>query len=388
LTDRAVAPPSDRKDVPTRVALISLGYGGYVIPIANALAKETRVRLFVDAETAAPVRGELAPGVELETFAKPRLRQPLRQIRMCLSLIASIRRFAPDVVHLQQGHFWFNLALPLLRVRPLVVTIHDHEAHAGDRVSMKTPQRIMDIAFRRADRVIVHAEVLRRAVIESGKVPADIIDVVPSHGVRAGSGTADEHGSPAPAQAGPTTERPVVLFFGRIWAYKGLDVLIRAEPLITAECPEATIVVAGEGEDFGRYRASMVHPERFEVHNRYVSNEERALFFGRATVVVLPYLEATQSGVVPLAYGFAKPVVATSVGGLPEAVEDGVTGILVPPGDERALAEAVVRLLRSPDLARALGRNGRDRLSSELSPEAIAARTLAVYRRAGAAAGL
>ena len=137
-----------------------------------------------------------------------------------------------------------------------------------------------------------------------------------------------------------------VLFFGRIWAYKGLEYLIRAEPLITAEIPDAKIVIAGKGEDFSRYRAMMVHPERFVVHNEFIPDDRRAELFARASVVVLPYVEATQSGVIPVAYTFSKPVVATTVGSIPEMVDDGRTGLLVPPRSEESLAEAIVSLLR------------------------------------------
>ena len=77
-----------------------------------------------------------------------------------------------------------------------------------------------------------------------------------------------------------------------------------------------------------------------------MSDEVRATLFQQASVVALPYIEASQSGVVPLAYMHMKPVVATTVGGLPEMVDDGRTGYLVPPRDEQALATAVVRLLR------------------------------------------
>src|SRR5438552_16759897 len=93
-----------------------------------------------------------------------------------------------------------------------------------------------------------------------------------------------------------------VLFFGRIWEYKGLEYLIRAEPLITAEVPEARIVIAGEGEDFGRYRLLMDHPEHFVVYNEYIPDQQRSELFRQASLVVLPYIEASQSGVIPLAY--------------------------------------------------------------------------------------
>jgi glycosyltransferase involved in cell wall biosynthesis len=99
-------------------------------------------------------------------------------------------------------------------------------------------------------------------------------------------------------------------------------------------------------------------------------------------VVVLPYVEATQSGVIPVAYSFGKPVVATTVGGLPAQVDDGKTGYLVPPRDERALADAVVRLLCNRDLRRQLGANGKRKVTAECSPEIVARNTLAVYQLA------
>ena len=144
----------------------------------------------------------------------------------------------------------------------------------------------------------------------------EIVDVVPH--ISLGS---------APDDAPSHDQEPTILFFGRIWEYKGLEYLIRAEPLITAEVPNAKIVIAGEGEDFDRYRRLMVHPERFVVYNEYVSDDVRATLFQQASVVALPYIEASQSGVLPLAYMHMKPVVATTVGGLPEMVDDGSDGI-------------------------------------------------------------
>jgi glycosyltransferase involved in cell wall biosynthesis len=172
------------------------------------------------------------------------------------------------------------------------------------------------------------------------------------------------------------------LFFGRIWEYKGLEYLIRAEPLISEQVPDVEIVIAGEGEDFQRYRELMARPDTFRVHNAWISNEQRAEFFNEAAVVVLPYVEATQSGVVPIAYAHGKPVVATRVGSLPECVDDGRTGLLVPPRDEHALAKALIRLLQDDELRREMGSAGRRKLNEECSDEIVAAKHLEAYRRA------
>ncbi len=126
----------------------------------------------------------------------------------------------------------------------------------------------------------------------------------------------------------------------------------------------------------------MRDPLEFEVHNRWIEEDERTALFRRAGVVVLPYTEASQSGVVPMAYACGKPVVATRTGGLPEVVEHGETGLLVPPRDEDALAEAVIKLLRDADFRRRLGRKGREKLLTEWSPKVVARQTADVYRRA------
>ena len=366
--------------------MVSFDFGEYCSPVANALASHARVTLVLAAKEAEGVKSQLQPGVRLIGFHKPRLRQPLAQMAMCWTLIREIKKSQPDVVHLQQGHLWLNLALPFVRRYPLVVTVHDPAAHLGDRGGQKTPQAIMNLAFRRADQVIVHAEGMRRALASACDIPEGIVTVVPM----------GAHGEVPRAEAleSVTGEQDGrILFFGRIWPYKGLDVLVRAEPLISSRVPGAHIVIAGEGEDIERYRRLIVHPERFTFINEFVPISVRNELFRAACLVVLPYVEASQSGVVPVAYAFGKPVVATTVGGLPELVDDGRTGLLTPPGDHIALADAVVRLLMDDQLRHDLGRAGRRKLDGDLSPSVVAAKTLAVYelavrrRRDPAAAG-
>lgn len=354
-----------------KVALISYGFVEYCIQQANGLARECDVLLMLPRAEAAEHVSTIHPAVNYVPFDKPRFRQPLRQLRTASAILREVRRFQPDVVHFQQGHMWFNLALPLLRNYPLVITIHDPRYHVGDRNSQRTPQWLMDFGFRQADRVIVHGEALRRQVIDLLKIAAEKVHVVPHVAIGC-----------AEPPATITDEENTIVFFGRIWDYKGLKYLIKAEPLITKAIPNSRIIVAGEGDDFEQYRKLMVHPERFEVHNKFISTPLRDELFGRASVVVLPYIEATQSGVIPLAYSFAKPVVATRVGALADAVEDGVTGRLVPARDTVALAEAVVEMLTNVAGCRKMGLAGRRKLDAEWSPQAVGQRSIEVYRRA------
>ena len=356
-----------------RLVWLSFGFVEYCVPIANALTEHAEVTLLLPGEDAEPVRDEIDPAVRFLPFRKPRLRDTLRQVRTCSAIVRRVRDLDPDVVHLQQGHLWFNLALPALRRYPLVLTVHDPRHHLGDRASRRTPQWVMDFGFRRASALIVHGDSLREQLLALVRTPVGGVHVVPNlerAGIR-------RNGMVQSKPDGP----PTVLFFGRIWPYKGLDYLIRAQPRIAAEVSDVRIVIAGEGEDFEPYRKLMRNPAAFVVHNEFVSNERREELFTSSDVVVLPYVEATQSAVVAVAYAHARPVVATTVGAIPEIVDDGETGLLVPPRNESALADAVVRVLRDPDLAERLGRNGRRKIARQHSAAAVAAKTFGIYER-------
>ena len=362
-----------------KVALLSFDLGEYCIHLANGLVKEADTLLLLSEKESAAHVGKLDPAVEFSPFRAPRLRHAVRQLRTSLGLLRKIRAFKPDVIHIQEGQLWFNFLLPFLKPYPLVVTIHDPQLHVGDKESHVMPQWVCDFGYRQGDQIIVHAESLREAVHTRLHIPADNVHVVPH--VALGDGSVGMSESKPGLESGPESA-PSVLFFGRIWEYKGLEYLIRAEPLISRAIPNVRIVIAGRGEDFGRYRDMMVHPEQFRVYNEYISDAQRADLFQHASVVALPYIEASQSGVIPLAYACATPVVATNVGGLPEFVEHGRPGLLVPPRDEHALAEAIIRLLQDQKLRRQLGDNARQKIMTECSPATVAKQTMRVYQRA------
>ena len=357
--------------VTMRVALVSFDFGEYCIRLATAMAAQGARALLLLAAEQQPTGMTIPSDVDFHAFHKPRLRQAPLQLRTVSELVRCIKAFKADVVHLQQGHLWFNLALPFLRRFPLVITAHDAMPHPGDEGARNTPQMITEFGFRRADRLIVHGHAIKRLLVASNRIRSEIVHVIP-------------HVVLGQDQIGAETEERdgQILFFGRIWGYKGLEYLIRAEPLITAQVPSAKIVIAGQGEDFQRYRRLIQNPENFVVLNQYISAEQQTELFRQASLVVLPYVEASQSGVIPVAYTFTKPVVATTVGALPEMVEDGRTGYLVPPRDPEALAVAIVRLLREPQRRRRMGRNGKRKIDTECSPEVVSRQTLAVYRAA------
>lgn len=354
-----------------RVAFISFNFGEYSVRLASALAQNAEVLLFLPEALAEPHMTKLDKTIRLESFHKPRIRQVSAQLRCMRSLFRKIRALAPDVIHYQGAHLWFDLVFPFLLRYPRVFTIHDFRPHPGDQPFQQTPFLIESFARGCADELIVHSCHTRELVLGKLRGFRDRISVIPH--IQIGE---------AVPPACVTHEEPLILFFGRIWPYKGLEYLIRAEPLITARVPEAKFLIAGQGEDFSRYRRMMVHQDRFIVHNKFVPDDEAADYFRRASVVVLPYIEASQSGVIPMAYSAGKPVVATTVGGLPEMVENGRTGYVVAPGDSVQLAEAVTKLLSDEPLRRRMGANAKRKIEEECSPSVVAGKTMEVYRRA------
>jgi glycosyltransferase involved in cell wall biosynthesis len=140
------------------------------------------------------------------------------------------------------------------------------------------------------------------------------------------------------------TEKSDVLFFGRISQYKGLRYLVDAMEIVKKKFPDVRVLIAGAGNIEFDLKKEKVR-ENFIIHNRYITNEEMANFVANTKIVVCPYTDATQSGVVMTSFAFGKPVIASSVGGFLDVIEDNVTGLLVPPRDVNSLANAIISLL-------------------------------------------
>jgi glycosyltransferase involved in cell wall biosynthesis len=141
-------------------------------------------------------------------------------------------------------------------------------------------------------------------------------------------------------------DAPVILFFGYIRKYKGLDIILRAMPEMLKRLPELRLIVAGEfygdeQEYHDLIREMNIPARNLVLATDYIANEDVAKYFCAANVVVLPYRSATQSGIVQIAYNFDVPVIATDVGGLAEVVIDGKSGVIVSRAEPTLVAEAV-----------------------------------------------
>ena len=264
------------------------------------------------------------------------------------------------------------LALPAWRRLPIVLAVHDPEPHSGERNWRKTLAR--RLAYRRAARFVLYNTAFQADFAARYRIAPSAIDVTRL-------GVYDVFTQwPSAAGSRPGT----VLFFGRISRYKGLDVFYDAARLVADRVAGVRFVVAGRPVEGYTPPAPPVLPHGgvIEVVDRYLSNSDAASLFRGASVVVCPYRDATQSGVVLSAFAFGVPVIASAVGGLPEYVIPDRTGLLVPPGDARALAAAIERVTCDPAFAAQLGRNVSAAAEGEFHWRHTAGALLLSYERA------
>ncbi len=291
---------------------------------------------------------------------------------------------APDIVH-------FVNKIPLL---PTVVkvldsygvrsiyTIHDPVAHQEYRSrwgkTMEWYYRNIQIPslLNNCAAIHVHAHSHKQILLDLyGKDLEHKIYVV-QHG--AGLTAPMQNGDCFPKELEQLrSDCPTLLFFGRIEPYKGLPLLIQSLRLLSQRSIDFQLIIAGAGtiDDLNQ-----LEPKNFIVLNRFIEDNEIKAVFDKCHVVVLPYIAATQSGVVPLAYMFKKPVVVTNTGAIAELVEDGVTGLVVPPGKVSKLADAIARMIADLQLSALWGEAAYEYAENHLSMNVIATQHLDKYR--------
>lgn len=358
-----------------KVALINLGVADYTTALAGALADRVDVTLVEPPSQAAPWRPVLSSRVRLITSEMLRMRDP-RSLFAASKLLELSCSGGPDLLHIQDPvHPWFDIAAILRNLPPLIVTVHDAARHPGENSTEWFTGRLRNVILRRAEAVIVHCESQKRLLSSKWGIPRERTYVIP-HG-ELGSLYENFPGKPTVTAS---KEPDAVLFFGRIVRYKGIDVLLAALKLVQEVRPTAKLILAGCGERLDRYFPPGLCRANIEIIDRFIPHPEVAALFRRAQIAVLPYLEASQSGVASLAMGLGIPVIASKVGGLAELIRDGEDGVLVAPGDHKSLAQAILRLLHDGHLRERLALAALTRCRKDLSWGEIASQTVDLYR--------
>jgi glycosyltransferase involved in cell wall biosynthesis len=274
------------------------------------------------------------------------------------------KRFGAAVVHVQDS-VANDPRLALVSgaaPRRFALTLHDPTLHPGDRPHGAAKRSLRKWLIRAAGLIFVHAEALEQELRDVYRPRAPVV-VIP-HGSHVGDPT-------------PLPESPSLLFFGRVSYYKGLDVLLDAMPLLWQSRPEVRLTIAGRG----------VYPDhpvlgdsRVTVRAEYIPDTELPSLFSGASCVVLPYRQASQSGVGSHAREFGRALVVSAVGGLPELVTP-ETGRLVQPGDPAELAATCAELLADRDRLQAMGSAAAELASASAGWDTVARLTLEAYRR-------
>lgn len=259
----------------------------------------------------------------------------LQALAMTLKVARFIRKGKFDVIHTDCMFSMWNLMLYKLFGRKTILTVHDPFPHTGEVTARKTFNYKMAMRNVRGFVLLNNKqkdEFCAAYQIDPSRILINRLGVYDNISTFIKDGVASKLGRN-------------VLFFGRISPYKGIEFLCRAMMKVKEQVPDATLTIAGGGKiyfDIMPYQ----HLEWVKIINRYVGMEELAGLLRDCALTVCPYTDATQSGVIMTSYSLCKPVVASDVGGLSEMVEEGKTGLLVPPKDVDSLADSIISLLK------------------------------------------
>lgn len=328
-------------------------------------------------------------GLEWRALRPLRKRRRLRQIYKALAYPWGVwrswwklRREPAAVLHVQ----WTLLpALDLWLCRALarrgwrvVITLHD--------VPRKPPRGARRRLLMLARSVIVHTDQLRRQLIELLPVLGGKTEVIP-HGAHPIPPSSDESRRQARLRLGWPDDRHILLFFGMLKPYKGVDNLVEAMPRVVAACPNVRLVIAGEPlmdmRPLRQRLRELALDRTVELRLGFIPSTALGDYLAAADLLVAPYRQISMSGVVLQAMSHGCPVLATAVGGFRELLRHGETGFLVEPDGVDPLAEGLAGALQDTSRLRAVGRAGREWLGQNHSWPAVAARTLELYRGLG-----
>ncbi|WP_082746303.1 glycosyltransferase family 4 protein [Sphingomonas sp. CCH5-D11] len=322
-----------------RVAIVAPHFAEYSERLAAGLAAHVEVLLLLNSHDRAKHIDRLIAS-EARVRALPMDRR--HEHWFATPLIAyQLLAFRPDVIIFQEGVRPFLKPLMWLagRIARTVLIVHDPEPHSGaDSEAYRLHGPFRRWLREHASALVVHGNSCVARMVALGFDRARIIAM--HHGVLM-LPTAERRPSPEPGR---------ILMFGRMEAYKGVEVLLDAAEQMAAQGAGFRLIVAGRGPEQARLADRIAALPMVEAIDRYLAPEELEDQLARASFVVAPYVDATQSGVLASTFGNGRPAVASDVGGLGDVVRPEHNGLLVPPGDATALAEAMLSLLRDPAL--------------------------------------
>ena len=338
----------------------TFGMHQYTADLANRMAHTLTGSVSHDVclvtTTHAP-RCRYAPAVVVHTPVETTntgLSRQVFRLSALRNLQSAICNLHPDVVHFTGPHLWNVPLIWALVARgvPVIHTLHDLDPHRGVRYSLLI--RLWNrVVMHSADHILVHGQTYRQRLLAQG-MPPHRVTWTPLLHLFLGSTML----AASPDLTVSVEYQPWALFFGRLERYKGLDHLITACAMMDGtDAPSPRVVVAGPGDLTALWAGPL--PQRLALRSRLIADVEAIDLFRRCGLLVLPYVDATQSALIAAAYYFRKPVVVTRTGALPEYVEDGLTGRVIEPGHPATLARCLDEMLHDPARLARMGAAGR-----------------------------
>jgi glycosyltransferase involved in cell wall biosynthesis len=384
-----------------RVALLTAGRDPhYALGLAPALADAGVDLDMIGNSEMAGFPGLGNPRIRFLDFRGDQAKNasPLRKVRRVLAYYYRLFKYAwgaePGIFHILWPNRFVYFDRTILNLyyralgKKLVFTAHNVNTEARDQRDSLINRLSLRVQYRLVDRIFVHTEEMQKELIGAYGVAPEKITIVrfPINNVTPQTSLT---GGQARELLGIPSSQKVILFFGNVAAYKGIDDLIRALPALRERLSALRLIIAGNvkaGEqeyfdELGRLIRTLHVEDLIDRRIGYIPEEQVEAYFKAADVLVLPYRRIFQSGVLFLSYSFGLPVVVSDAGSLSSDVLAGRTGFVFKQGVPEDLAQQVYRYFTSDLFAELDTRRKwiKDFANHEYSWEPLAATTQGIY---------
>jgi len=317
------------------------------------------------------------------------LRRGLKALEYMVNLLAISVRFTiskPDIIHIEWVPFiikvpfelWFLKMVKKQGIK-LVYTVHNVLPHDTGEQHKEAYSKVYNIV----DALICHTHSTKNQLITEFAISPEKIWVIP-HGPLFYDGDQITY-TEARSQLGYYDKQTIVLFFGIIRPYKGVEFLLQAWEKVVRRFTDTLLVLAGNGDSSYLQKITEIIKylgleDSVKTHFRFIPNEDLPIFYQSADIIVCPYKDISQSGVLLTGMAFGKPIVATAVEGFKETIRNGYNGLLVEYGDTQGLADALIHLIQLPEDRNKFGKANLAELDLKYSWDIIAQKTMDCYR--------
>lgn len=303
-------------------------------------------------------------------------------IKYLFHLYKYIQNSKCDIVHYQffrrKEEILFFRFLKWKGVR-LIITAHNVLPHENRRVD----HRLKSIVYSNANAIIVHSDFIKEKLIQNFSIDPKKIDIIPHGNFDYYLPVNDVTAEISRKRLNLDITDKVLLFFGFIRPYKGVDLLLKAFETAAEKDTKLKLIIAGsvlEGKDaLLKTIAQHKFNDRILTTLSFIPNEEVVNYFKAADLVVLPYKDIDHSGIIHLAYSFGKAVLGTNVGDFNEVIVDGKSGRVLKLNVADELAEAIIEMFKDKSMLNEMGRYAKHLSETKYSWQDIAKKTVQVY---------